>query len=255
MEKINCKKIADKISNFLKKEFKKRNKKRAILAISGGIDSALCAYLCKKARLDLYVLSMPYKKSGIDGKKIAKGLGLLKNHIFTMDIGCAVDATENILKSGARAIKFNHIDRGNIMARERMIIEYAIAKELGGLVVGTENLSEYYLGYFTLFGDQACDISPISGLWKTQVRELAAYIGIPKWVVDREPTAGLWPGQTDEGEFGFSYEDADQILDLYFLKKKSKKEIINKGFNLKIVNKILERVRATDYKRQSTPKL
>ncbi len=255
MEKTNCKKIADKISSFLKKEFKKRNKKRAILAVSGGIDSALCAYLCKKAGLDLYVLSLPYKKSGIDGKKIAKGLGLPKNHIFTIDIGCVVDVMEDILKSGASAIKFNRVDRGNIMARERMIIQYAIAKELGGLVVGTENLSEYYLGYFTLFGDQACDISPISGFWKTQIRELAAYIGVPNWVIDREPTAGLWSGQTDEGEFGFSYKDADQVLDLYFLKKKSKKEIIEKGFNLKTINKILERVRATDYKRQSAPKL
>jgi len=255
MKKINCKKAADRIIVFLKKEFKKRNKRRAILAVSGGIDSVLCAYLCKKAGLDLYVLSLPYKKSGTDGIRIAKELGLKENHIFTIDIGCAVDAMEDVLKNGAKVIKFDYIDRGNIMARERMIVEYAIAKELGGLVVGTENLSEYYLGYFTLFGDQACDISPISGLWKTQVRELAVCVGVPRWVIDREPTAGLWPGQTDEGEFGFTYKDADQILYLYFSKKKTKKEIIKEGFDLKIVNKILERVRATDYKRRSVPKL
>ena len=97
------------------------------------------------------------------------------------------------------------------MARQRMIVQYALARCLKGLVVGTENLSEYYLGYFTLYGDQACDISAISHLWKTQVYQLAAYLQVPEWILKQAPTAGLWPGQTDEGEFGFTYKDADQI--------------------------------------------
>ena len=141
------------------------------------------------------------------------------------------------------------------MARQRMICQYALARFLNGLVVGTENLSEYYLGYFTLHGDQACDISPIAGLFKTQVYELARYLGVPNWIIEKKPTAGFWPGQTDEAELGFSYEKADPILYFYFVKNYSKEKITKMGFNSKLVNKVLERVMATEYKRQPPPKI
>jgi len=251
MEKLNYKKITEKICQFLEKEFKKRKKSKAILGISGGIDSTTTAFLCKKAGLDLYAVILPYKKSGTEGEKIAKELNLSKNYIFKTDIGSIVDVAEKEIK---KIIKIDNVDKGNIMARQRMIFQYALARRLGGLVVGTENLSEYYLGYFTLFGDHACDISPISGLWKTQVRELASYLGVPEWVIKRAPTAGLWSGQTDEKELGFTYKDADQIMYLSIVKKKPIEKIIKKGFNAKLINKVLERVRTTEYKRQALPK-
>lgn len=249
---INSKKTAEKIINFLKKEFKKRKKKKAVLALSGGIDSALCAYLCKKAGLDLHVLILPYKKSGADGLKLAKELKLQNSRIFKMDIGPQTDEAIKQLKG---KIEMDNLDRGNIMARQRMILQYAFSRRLQGLVVGTENLSEYYLGYFTLFGDQACDISPISGLWKTQVRQLSEYLGVPKWVLEQEPSAGLWQGQTDEGELGFTYKEADQIMQLALVKKYPKKEIIKKGFDEKTVNMVLRKVKITGYKRQPAPKM
>jgi len=248
---LNKEETLNKIISFLKEEFVVRSKTKAILALSGGIDSALCAYLCKKAGLDLYVVALPYREKGDDGLKIAEDLGLASDHIFTIDIGDIVDAAE---KSLDKTIELDPSDKGNIMARARMIVQYAIARRLGGLVIGTENLSEYYLGYFTLFGDQACDISPISCLWKTQVWELSEYVGVPKWVINRLPTAGLWEGQTDEGELGFSYQDADQILHLSFVEKKSRDEIIKKGFTADVVDRILERVKNTEYKRQPCPK-
>ena len=248
---LKSKQTIKEIVAFLKKEFKERKKKKAILAFSGGIDSTLCAYLCKKAGLDLYAIILPYKKGGAEGKKVAQELKIPKTRIITIDIGSLVETTEKQLK---RIMKVGNIDRGNIMARQRMIIQYAIARKLNGLVIGTENLSEYYLGYFTLYGDQACDISPIAGLWKTEVRELSNYLGVPKWVLEKEPSAGLWQGQTDEGELGFTYKEADQILNFYFIKKYPKEKIIKKGFNQKIVNKVLNRVKATEFKRQESPK-
>ena len=250
---LNNQKIGRKISNFLRKEFRKRNKTKAILGISGGIDSAICAFLCKKAGLDLHAVILPYQKNSLkDSINIVRALNLPKDHIININIGPLVDTT---IKELQKVIKLDKVDRGNIMARQRMIIQYALARRLNGLVIGTENLSEYYLGYFTLYGDQACDISPISGLWKTQVFELAKYLGVPKAILKKEPSAGLWQGQTDEEEFGFTYKDADKIMYLAIIKKYSKQKIIRKGFNSKLVNKVLERIKSTEYKRQNPPKL
>ena len=248
---IDKQKTLKKIINFLKKEFKKRKKKTAILAVSGGIDSALCAYLCKEADLDFYAVILPYKKSGAEGEKLAKALGLAKNHIIKIDIASLVDSAQREI---SKFIKMDQKDKGNIMARERMVIQYALARKLKGLVIGTENLSEYYLGYFTLFGDQACDISPIAGLLKTQVRELAEYISVPQWVLDKVPTAGLWPGQTDEKEFGFTYRDADLVIYYSIIKKQPREELIKKGLSSKIIDKVLNRVKETGYKREASPK-
>jgi len=248
---MNIQNAAEKISNFLKKEFRERNKTKAILAFSGGIDSTTVAFLDKKAGLDLYAVILPYQGKGADGEKMAKTLDLPEDHIIFIDIASLADEA---IKEIGKKVSLDQVDKGNIMARSRMIIQYALARSLNGLILGTENLSEYYLGYFTLYGDQACDISPISGLFKTQVYELAEHLGVPKWVLEREPSAGLWSGQTDEKEFGFRYKDADQIIDLAIIKKYPKEEIIKKGFDSKLVDKVLARVKATEYKRQDPPK-
>jgi len=125
---------------------------------------------------------------------------------------------------------FDRIRLGNIIARVRMIILFDLAKKHNALVCGTENKSEKLLGYFTRFGDAASDIEPISHLYKTQVRELANYLKLPQKIIEAKPTAGLWPGQTDEGEFGFTYQEADNVLSLYFDKKISTKKIRSLGY-------------------------
>ena len=253
MKKINYQKVGNKISQFLKKEFKKRNKKVAILGISGGIDSTLSGFLCKKAGLDLYGIILSYKGKDLkESKMAAEFLKLPKNRIFVVDISPAVNIQ---IKELQKSVKIDNVDKGNIMARQRMIVQYALARKLNGLVVGTENLSEYYLGYFTLHGDQACDISPISSFFKTQIYEMASIFDFPEWLLKRAPTAGLWQGQTDEKDFGFTYKDADKILYFSIIKKYPIKKLIKKGFNKKLINKVLRRVKATEYKRQFLPKI
>ncbi|NCO88578.1 NAD(+) synthase [Candidatus Roizmanbacteria bacterium] len=126
------------------------------------------------------------------------------------------------------------------MARTRMIILFDQAKKLDALVCGTENKSEHLLGYFTRFGDAASDIEPIQHLYKTQIYQLAKYLKIPREIINQPPTAGLWNGQTDEGQFEFTYKEADQVLSLYYDQRKSLKMIIKSGFpNVKIIIKMM----------------
>ncbi|MBI2626473.1 MAG: NAD(+) synthase [Candidatus Nealsonbacteria bacterium] len=237
LPKINYESVAQKISRFLKKEFKERNKSLAIVGVSGGVDSSLTAKLCEMAGLKLKKVFLPHGAASTEPD-------------YSLKIDIASMVAEQVKKISEYA-PLDKIDKGNIMARTRMIIQYALARQSNGLVVGTENLSEYYLGYFTSHGDQACDISPIAGLWKTQAIKMAEYLGLPT----PEPSAGLWDGQTDEKELGFSYEEADPILYLYCVKK-IKPETIIKDFGLsaKIVYKVVKQVDNTEYKREGVIK-
>lgn len=236
--KINRQTLVREISHFLRKEFKKRKKTLAIVGVSGGVDSSLTAKLCEIAGLKIKRVYLPYGNVSEEPK----------NYSLKIDIAPIVN--EQVRKISKYAF-LHKIDKGNIMARTRMIIQYALARKFNGLVVGTENLSEYYLGYFTLHGDRASDINPIAGLWKTQVIELAEYFDLPV----REPSAELWQGQTDKAELGFSYEQADPILYLYCVKKLAPRKII-KDFDLKpdLVYRIVERVKNTEYKRREVPR-
>jgi len=237
LPKINYSTLAGEVSLFLKKEFKERKKILAIVGVSGGVDSSLSAKLCEIAGLEVKKVFLPYGNT----------LEYPKGYSLKIDIASMVDGQ---VEKISRHASLDKIDKGNIMARTRMVVQYALARRFDGLVVGTENLSEYYLGYFTLHGDQACDISPIVCLWKTQVIELAKYLSLPI----KEPSAELWQGQTDKMELGFSYEEADPILYLYCVKKIAPRKII-KDFGLKpdLVSRVLERVMATEYKRKKIP--
>ena len=128
--------------------------------------------------------------------------------------------------------------KGNVMARVRMIVLFDLSKKFNYLVMGTENKTEHLLGYYTRFGDEASDIEPLRELYKTQVFDLAKYLRVPQETINKAPTAGLWEGQTDEGEFGFSYKEADEILYLYANKKLTKKEIIAKGYGKKVIERL-----------------
>ena len=125
----------------------------------------------------------------------------------------------DILIKELKIPKDDQLRRGNIMARVRMITLFDFAKKNNAMVVGTENRSEYHLGYFTRFGDEASDIEPLQHLYKTQVIELAKYLSLPQSIIEKPPSANLWESQTDEGDFGFSYAEADPVLYLYFDKK------------------------------------
>jgi NAD+ synthase len=142
----------------------------------------------------------------------------------------------------------NHLRKGNIMARTRMIVVYDQARRREALVVGTENKSEHLLGYYTRFGDEASDVEPLRGLYKTQVYQLARYLGVPEPILTKTPTAGLWEGQTDEGEFGFTYAEADAILALVYDGGKSVDEAVSAGFERAKVEAVTAWVRSKEFK-------
>lgn len=183
--------------------------KKAIIGISGGIDSAVTAKLCQILGADIVLALLPYKGRGLkNAELVAQWLGEV---VYYLDIGKLVDKQVREINK-IMPNKLDKIDIGNIMARQRMIILYALARKLNGIVVGSSNFTEYMLGYFTLHGDGAWDENPIKNLYKTEVRELAKKLGVPKIIRDQPPSADLWEGQTDEGELGFSYRMADKVI-------------------------------------------
>jgi len=204
---------AEKIITFIKKTFQAEGFNKAVIAVSGGIDSSVALVLIIKAlgAKNVFALQLPYKNQSIENSNlILDWLKIPEKNRVKINIGKIGDGF---------GVK-DKVRLGNIMARVRMIYCFDLAKKLNALVVGTENKSEKLLGYYTRFGDEAADIEPIIHLYKTEVRKLARELEIPEEIIKQKPTAGLWPGQIDEGDLGFTYKEADQVLQG---KKKNKK--------------------------------
>ncbi|MCL2143429.1 MAG: NAD+ synthase [Methanomassiliicoccaceae archaeon] len=182
-----------------------------VIGLSGGIDSAVVAKLCADAIGPENVLCvfMPSRATPAGDYRITKELcdewGV---EYRILDVQPAVDSLTAILT----ATTDTRLDRGNIVARCRMIVLYNLARKHDRVVMGASNESEIMIGYFTKFGDGACDISPLSGIYKTQVRQMAKLIGIPEEIIKRRPSAGLWEGQTDEEDIGITYDALDPVL-------------------------------------------
>lgn len=233
--KINPSLEKAKITSFIKNVLKKQSFENVVIGMSGGIDSTAAFYLLKEAVLpqNIFVAHLYYSTSYFrDIEPMLKDAKIPKENIYEMSISAMVSTFEVglRLRHTSKVNEVNRVRLGNIMARIRMIILYDLAKKHKALVCGTENKSESLLGYFTRFGDQASDFEPIQHLYKTQVYKLASFLNVPKAIIDKEPTAGLWHGQTDESEFGFTYKEADQVLHFYYDKKLTLEEIKNKGF-------------------------
>ena len=146
--------------------------------------------------------------------------------------------------------EMDSIRRGNVMARMRMIVLYDISAAKKALVLGTANKTEYLLGYTTLWGDMACALNPLGDLYKTQVRALAKYLVLPEKIINKKPSADLWAGQTDEGELGFSYEEADTLLELLIDRRLPPEEVEALGYSRQLIDNIMRRVHQTQYKRR-----
>lgn len=226
----------DRIVRWIQKQVIKAKAQGVIVGISGGIDSALVAYLAKEAfpfnSLGVLIPINPDRAFDLeDGLELTYKLGL-KYRIINFE------QEYQLIKD-----KFNldhNLINGNLQARMRMMAIYALAQEHNYLVLGTDNKAEYDLGYFTKYGDGGCDLLPISHLFKSQVFEYAKAVGIPKAILNKTPSAGLWANQSDEQELGFSYNDYESFC---------KGQLDDDQIKAKIINQI----KKTDHKRQAIP--
>jgi NAD+ synthase len=242
---IDTKKETKKIAEFLKQTLKKQNKKKVVLGMSGGVDSTTSFYLLRKAVApeNILIIHSYYFQSKLkELKGILEEAKIPNENIFDLSIKDTVLKIKKILSISDK----DKIRLGNIMARVRMIMLYDLAKKNEALVLGTEDKSEFLLGYFTRFGDEASDIEPIRHLYKTRVYALAKYLGVPKEIINQKASPELWVGQTAEKELGFSYEEADMILHLYFDKEMKVKEIETMGFSN--AEKVIKRAKKNFFK-------
>ena len=243
---INAELATRILTGFIRDSIAKAGMARAVIGLSGGIDSAVSAYLSAKAlgAENVLALRMPYKTSSAsslsDAEAVIEDLGL--PHL-TLPI---TDMADPLIR---RFPEMSKLRQGNIMARMRMIALYDQSMAWNGLVMGTSNKTEFLLGYSTIYGDSGVALHPIADLYKAQVRQLARYLDVPHSIIDKAPSADLWVGQTDEDELGFSYDEADQVLFLLVDERYTVDEVAEEGFDRDFAVKIWERVKANHYKR------
>lgn len=238
------------LTGFIHSEITRAGFSRAVLGLSGGIDSAVSCYLAARALGPENVLAvrMPYQSSSADSLSHAM--------LVIEDLGIphkTIDITPMAEPLIAQTPPEAHVRQGNIMARMRMIVLYDQSEAFDGLVVGTGNKTEILLGYSTIYGDAACAINPIGDLYKTQLRQLAAHLGVPEVIIQKPPSADLWDGQTDEGELGFTYEQVDQLLYHLVDRRLSPEECVAAGFDERFVRSVLGRIQRNHYKRIMPP--
>ena len=253
------------IAGFIQGQLRQAGFERCVLGLSGGIDSGLVAYLVSEAigADNLLCVLMPYRTSSPASRGDAEAI--------VADLGCAselveitamvdgyfgrdADAGSGEVGAGGRSVAdATPLRRGNFMARMRMAVLYDRSVTWRGLVVGTGNKTESLIGYTTLFGDQACAFNPIGDLYKSQVRQLSAAVGVPEQIIRKAPSADLWPGQTDETEAGFSYPELDRLLFWRIDKRRSVDEVVALGYDRAMVERVDRMVAGAEFKRQVPP--
>jgi len=232
---------------FVHDEVTKVGVRKGVLGLSGGIDSALVAYIAAEALgpENVHAYTMPYRTSNPESeqhaKLVADSLGI---NYQVLEITPMVDAYFDLVPDA------DNMRRGNKMARERMTILYDHSAAVGGLVLGTSNKTELLLGYGTLHGDMASALNPIGDIYKSQVWELSEAMGVPREVIDKKPSADLWAGQTDEQELGFSYRDADELLYRMVDQRMSRDELIAAGFAPEFIDNVHKKVQGSHFKRR-----
>ncbi|MCP4426501.1 MAG: NAD+ synthase [Chloroflexi bacterium] len=231
---------------FLINEIGKAGFRRAVLGLSGGIDSALSCYLAVKALgpENVLALRLPYKSSSSESLEhaglVIEELGIASE---TVDITGMVDALE------AATPDITPHRLGNVMARARMTVIYDRSVSWNGLVVGTSNKTELLLGYGTIFGDLASAVNPIGDLYKTQVRQLSQAMGVPAPIIHKAPSADLIPGQTDEDDLGFTYAEVDELLYRMVDERFSRADLLAAGFETGLIDRVSHLIRGAQYKR------
>jgi NAD+ synthase len=239
------------IGEFIRAQLSQAGFGRVLLGLSGGIDSALVAYLAAEAigPQNVLALLMPYRTSSPESRRDAESaVADLGCPSEVVDISAIVDGYFTAGREDATQLR-----RGNFMARARMMVLYDHSVTWGGLVIGTGNKTETLIGYSTLWGDSASAFNPIGDLYKSQVRQLSMAVGVPQAIIDKAPSADLWPGQTDEDEVGFTYAEVDRILFRLVDRRLSLEEVVAQGFSRTVVERIDRMVAGSEFKRQVPP--
>ncbi len=238
------------LTGFIHSEITRAGFSRAVLGLSGGLDSALACYLAVEAlgAENVLAVRMPYKSSSSDSLSHAQ---VVIDKLGVQSI--TVPISDMVQPLMDRYPDASQIRRGNMMARARMIVLYDQSEVFHGLVIGTGNKTEILLGYSTQFGDAACAINPLGDLYKTQIRQLSDALGIPSEIIHKPPSADLWAGQTDEGELGFTYEDVDKLLYLLVDQRYSPQDCVEGGFSKNFVEIVVKRIQRSHFKRVLPP--
>ena len=245
--KINPELVAEILCRFIRVEIRRAGFERAVVGLSGGIDSSVVTFLCARALgpQNVLAVTMPYKTSSEatrhDSQAVIDQLG-----VRTVD----VPITDQIDAYFAQFSDASQLRLANKCARERMTVLYDQSAAFGALVAGTSNKSELLLGYGTQFGDMASAVNPVGDLYKTQLYHLAAYLNVPEQIRAKEPTGDLWIGQTDEGELGFSYAEVDRLLVLMVDRRWRRAELLQAGFAVEFVDRVATMIRRNHYKRR-----
>jgi NAD+ synthase len=247
MPNLNTDLAVPVLTRVLSEEIGKAGFERAVVGLSGGVDSAVSAALAARAlgSGNVWAVLMPYRTSSPesmgDAKAVVAATGI---HEIVEDISPQVDAYFDLHPDADR------MRRGNKMARERMTVLYDHSQRIGALVVGTSNKTEMLLGYTTLYGDNASAVNPLGDLYKSQVFALARALDLPARVIEKAPSADLWSGQTDEKELGFTYAEVDPLLFAMIDQRLSRRGLLAQGFDPALVDRVAEIVRRTQYKRR-----
>ncbi len=244
--RINPGLVKDLLVRFIREETRKAGLGKLVVGLSGGVDSALSAALAVEAlgKENVLCLLLPYKassKGSLDDAMLFAQKFEVKTEV--VDISAPADAIID------REPSMGKVRLGNILSRTRMIILYDTSAREKALVLGTSNKTEMLLGYGTIFGDMAHAINPIGDLYKTQVWQLAEFLGVPERIVKKKPSADLWAGQTDEDELGYTYEEIDRVLYLLVDQKMNLDEVISFGHRAKLVKDMHRMIVRSQFKR------
>ena len=253
LPQIDAAQAVEVIAGFISSQLAQTGFRRLVVGLSGGVDSATTAFLAVRAAGADNVLGvrMPYRTSSpeseADALAVVDALGCLTEQV---DISPMVDPMLALIDGEEAATR---VRRGNVMARQRMIVLYDRSAAFDGLVIGTSNKTESLLGYGTLWGDMAAAIQPIGDLYKSQLREVAECLGVPERILAKPPSADLWPGQTDETELGASYDDLDRILYALVDRRWSQDRCVRAGLDADLVARVAASVTRMEFKRQVPP--
>ncbi len=254
LPEIDAPSALEVITAFIRSQAEQTGFQRLVVGLSGGVDSATVAFLAARAigADNLLAVRMPYRTSSPDSEadamRVVTALGCRTELVEITPMVEPMLALISGADEGALRVR-----RGNVMARQRMIVLYDRSAAFDALVVGTSNKTEALLGYGTLHGDMASAIAPIGDLYKSQLRAVAGALGVPEEILAKPPSADLWPDQTDEAELGASYDDLDRILFALVDRRWSVDRCVAAGMDAKLVAWVRERVARNEFKRQTPP--